>query len=77
MNKDNFFKFAFAATLIIMVLVFSSAEKGPVSVAPLSEKDTERLIYDRVDIDKIRKLIGEDKLSDREAMYYRYIETEK
>jgi len=56
-----------------MVLVFSSAKKGPVSIAPLPEKDTERLIYDRLDIEKIRRLIGEDKLSDREAMYYRKI----
>ncbi|UCG35621.1 MAG: hypothetical protein JSW17_02160 [Candidatus Omnitrophota bacterium] len=74
MNKDNFFKFAFVVTVIVMSLTFSTARERRISRLPSREKDTERLIYDNVNLERLRKLIAEDKLSDREAMYYRYIE---
>ena len=74
MNRDNFFKFAFVITVIVMVSTFSAARERRISRVPLREKDTERLIYDNVNVERLRKLIAEDKLSDREAMYYRKIE---
>lgn len=40
------------------------------------EKKEIKVIFEKVNIERIKKLIKEDKLSDKEAMFYRVIENE-
>jgi hypothetical protein len=73
MKKDNFFKFAFLFSFFLMAAVFFSNVEPPRGGA-VFRKEEERLIFEKINVIKIEKLIEEDKLSDKEALYYNILE---
>lgn len=72
-KADLFFKFSFFFILLVMAITFSSniEKRSPqISRAGVAEK----IIFEKIDTDKIKKFIDENRLSDKEAMFYKIIE---
>lgn len=66
--KDNFLKLAFSITAIIVITSIIS------NISPQSQKVSEqKQNLSTSEIEKIKKLIQEGKLSDKEAMFYKII----
>ena len=74
MKKDSYFKAAFFTTIIVMIVVFSSNVERAVIQPPAVKEEPGKRIYEKIDTSRIEELIGQDRLSDKEAMYYRIIE---
>jgi hypothetical protein len=84
MKKDRFFIFSFFFTFLSMLVIFSSnierttSKKSPniERIVPqrLPDKKEPVIIFERVNINRIKKLIDEEKLSDKEALFYKKIE---
>lgn len=72
-KRAKFFKLAFFTMLILMLSVFSS------NLAVRKQQDSRQKTgsstfgFQRIDYARIKKLIAEDKLSDKEALFYRMI----
>ncbi len=66
--KDKFLKLAFSITAIIVITSIIS------NISPRSQKVSEqKQSLSTSEIEKIKKLIQEGKLSDKEAMFYKTI----
>ncbi|UCC95533.1 MAG: hypothetical protein JSW40_01980 [Candidatus Omnitrophota bacterium] len=69
MTNDNFFRLAFLCTLLVMGIIFSTnIERTTVQRSHKDEGET--VIFEEVDVEKIKKLIDEQSVSGREALYY-------
>jgi hypothetical protein len=68
-RRDNFFKLAFSITFLVMLIIFSS-NREKVILQPSASKGGERVVFRQVDVKRIKKLIKEGKLSDKEALFY-------
>ena len=69
MAKDIFFKFAFLSVLLVMLAVFSSNIERRIEKSASGDK-AKTIIFEKVDIEKIKSLMEEGKLSDKEAIFY-------
>lgn len=69
---DNIFKTAFVFTVIVMVGIFSrNIERKPPSVIVGSITQAAReIVHRQIDYNQIKQLISQNKLSDKEAMFY-------
>ena len=78
MNQDNLFKFSFFFMLLLMTGIFSSnIEKSSPQLSQRKEQGNVINEIRRVDIERLKKLINEGKLSDKEALFYKAIEQGK
>ncbi|UCD15276.1 MAG: hypothetical protein JSV34_06045 [Candidatus Omnitrophota bacterium] len=79
MKNDKLFIFAFFVTLFVMAALFFSnvdLEKlKPSALRPYYRKEKEeKPSFERIDYSRIKQLIKENKLSDKEAYFYTIIE---
>ncbi len=73
MRKDSYFKIAFFFTILLMIIIFFSNIKIQKPTSYRTEAG-ERILFERIDKERIERLIEEDKLSNKEAMFYEVIE---
>ena len=73
MRRDTFFRAAFFFTLLVLISTFATNIEIERSISEYSEVG-ERILFESIDEEKIRKLIKEDKLSETEAMFYEVLE---
>lgn len=73
MKKDKFFIFAFFTTVLLMGVIFSSNIEKLAGFS-YGRQLGERIIFEKVNPRLIKKLIRENKLSDKEASFYKSIE---
>ena len=73
--KDKFFRLAFLVTILVMLIVFSSNLERA-AIQPMVKEKIEKVIYKKIDIEKIKELIERGKLSDKEALFYKIIKEE-
>ena len=73
MKSDKYFIASFLVTVFLIIGVFSTnIERPSISRLPLDQqREGDKIIFEKVDTNRLRKMIAEDKLSDKEAMYYR------
>jgi len=69
---DNFFKFSFFFTLLVMIFLFSSNIEKRGKHTFFGGK-REKIVLQKVNINQIKSLIQQGKLSDKEALFYRQI----
>lgn len=78
MGRDRFFKFAFLVTFFLAAGIFFSNMPPPYPVkaktAPAATHKEERQTYPAVDLERIKTLIREERLSDRPALFYERID---
>ena len=79
MRDDKYFIASFLVTIFLMVGIFSTnIEKVSVSRLPLDlKREGDKIIFEKVNIDRLRKMIDEGKLSNKEAMYYRIMDNNR
>ena len=79
MRDDKYFIASFLVTIFLMVGIFSTnIEKASVSRLPLDlTREGDKIIFEKVNIDRLRKMIDEGKLSNKEAMYYRIMDNNR
>lgn len=73
MSDDNLFKITFFSILIFMVITFASNIKhpsGPPPIPLMLPAPEETAVEAPAFIKRIKRLISEDKLSDKEALFY-------
>ena len=77
MRDDKYFIASFLVTIFLMVGIFSTnIEKVSVSRLPLDlKREGDKIIFEKVNIDRLRKMIDEGRLSNKEAMYYRVMDS--
>lgn len=75
--SDKFFKIVFVYTLglILLMVAFNLNLSSSKLIKFNQDGQVFKPVYERVDIDKLRKLIEDDKLSFKEALYYKNIDT--
>ena len=79
MRDDKYFIASFLVTIFLMVGVFSTnIEKVPISRLPLDQREEgDKIIFEKVNVARLKKMIEENKLSDKEAMYYRIMDSDQ
>ena len=79
MRDDKYFIASFLVTIFLMVGIFSTnIEKVSVSRLPLDlTREGDKIIFEKVNVDRLRKMIDENRLSDKEAMYYRVMDSNR
>ena len=78
MRDDKYFIASFLVTVFLMIGVFSTNIKQPsISRLPIDQqREGDKIIFEKVNVDRLRKMIAEDKLSGKEAMYYRVMDND-
>ncbi|MBU1122544.1 MAG: 4Fe-4S binding protein [Candidatus Omnitrophota bacterium] len=73
-GAGKFFKLAFFFTLILMAAIFFSNKAVIRGHIYQQKKKVPAVSFQRIDYAKIKRLIAEDKLSDKESLFYKIIE---
>ena len=73
MKRDSLFRIAFLFTLLVLIVTFATNIDIKRNFSDYSEVG-ERILFESIDGEKIRNLIEEDKLSDKEGMFYEVLE---
>ena len=79
MRDDKYFIASFLVTIFLMIGVFSiNIERISVSRLPLDQREEgDKIIFEKVNVDRLKKMIDEGRLSDKEAMYYRVMDNNR
>ncbi|HIE36473.1 MAG TPA: hypothetical protein EYP89_04470 [Candidatus Omnitrophica bacterium] len=70
---DNFFKISFIFTFFLMIFIFSSNIEKRKERALYWKRKKEKIVLEKFNIEKIKDLIRKEKLSNKEALFYRRI----